>query len=123
MDGAHGVLHPARHLAGHGAAGGRQRHVDGDVPLIGNVHAVDQAELIDVGRDFRIIDCLERGYDVVRQAVDILGRKRSGRRDGRSVGLISAVSVTAITSRKQALGFGQGFCKLIDFLDGVIEAK
>ena len=73
--GGDGVLDPARHLAGDRAAGRGQRHVDGDVALVVDVDPVDQAELVDVGRDFRVVDGLQRRDDVVGQAVELFRRQ------------------------------------------------
>src|ERR1700736_5395525 len=42
-----------------------QGHVDGDGAVIGNVDLVDQAQLVDIGRNFRVVDRLERGHDLV----------------------------------------------------------
>ena len=53
--GGDGVLDPARHLAGHRAARRRQRHVDGDIAVVVDVDLVDQAQLVDVDRDFRVV--------------------------------------------------------------------
>ena len=72
----HRVLHPDRHLAGHRAAGRRQRHLDGDVAVVVDVDLVDQSQLVDVGRDLGVVDGLERGDDVGRQLLQLLGRDR-----------------------------------------------
>ena len=65
---AHRILHPARHLAGDRAAGRGQRHVDVDVLVVVDVDPVDQPQLVDVGRDLRIVDGLQRRDDVARSA-------------------------------------------------------
>ena len=53
------VLDPARHFAGHRAARRGQGHVDGHVLVVADIDLVDQAQLIDVDRDFRVIDRLQ----------------------------------------------------------------
>ena len=106
------VLHPARHLAGDRAAGRRQGHVDGDVAVVVDLDPVDQAELVDVGRDFRIVDGLQRGDDVVGQAVELFGRDRGAPVPPAVRSAPSSVSVWSVTvvhpSREQRLGLLQG---------------
>ena len=70
------VLDPARHLAGDRAARRGQGHVDRDVAVVVDVDPVDQAELVDVGRDLRVVDGLQRRDDVVGEAVELLRRER-----------------------------------------------
>src|SRR5690606_1121799 len=55
-DGAYRRLDHARHLAGHRTARGGQGHVDVDIPGGRDVAAVDEAELVDVDRDLRVVD-------------------------------------------------------------------
>src|SRR6185437_9258362 len=43
-----------------GQIGRGQRHVDLHRAIVGDVNAVNQTDLVDVGRNFRIIDGLER---------------------------------------------------------------
>src|SRR5262249_38180700 len=57
----------------------RQRHVDGDGAVVADVDLVDQSELVDVGRDFRVIDGLERRDDIVGQLAEVVGRARRRR--------------------------------------------
>ena len=87
---ADGVLHPARHLAGDRAARRGQRHVDGDLPVVVDVDLVDQAELVDVGRDFRVVDRLQRRDDVGRSAAPAppAGMRRRRRRRACSARLL-----------------------------------
>ena len=65
-----------------------QRHVDRHRAVVVDVDPVDQAELVDVGRDFRVVDGLQRRDDVVGQAVELLlaaarmAARRRGRRSG-----------------------------------------
>ena len=80
FDGADGILHPAGHLAGHRAAGRGQRHVDLDRAVVLDVDLVDQAELVDVGRDFRVVDRLQRRDDVVGQPRQFVGGNGRGRK-------------------------------------------
>ncbi len=58
-----------------GQFGGGQGHFHIDGAIILDVDLVDQAELIDVRRDFRVIDRLQRGHDVAAQALGLLGRQ------------------------------------------------
>ena len=63
-DARHGldrVLHPFRHLARDRAGRRRQGHVDRDRAIIVDVDAVDQPELVDVGRYLGVVDGLQRG--------------------------------------------------------------
>src|SRR5690606_13237574 len=41
--------------------------------------AVDQAQFVDVGRDFRIVDRLQRADDIVGKPRQLFGRNRRGR--------------------------------------------
>ena len=66
---------PPRHLAGHGTARRRQRHLDQDIAVVGHVDLVDQAQLIDVDRDFRVIDRLQRLDQVFGQLVQLALRQ------------------------------------------------
>ena len=98
------VLHPARHLAGDRATRRGQRHVDVDVAVVVDVDAVDQAELVDVGRDLGVVDGLQRRNDVLRQPIQFLrrdgraGRVRAAptRRAGAVSGSAVAVSVVGV---------------------------
>ena len=126
----HGVLDPARHFAGDRAAGRGQRHVDGDVAVVVDLDPVDQAELVDVGRDFRIVDGLERGDDIVGHPLDFI------RRDGGAgaVGMArSAVGIghgwASVTERHSAqpeatpAAFRKASARRVDFLERIVEAE
>src|SRR5690606_2375117 len=76
------VFHPAGHFAGNRTAGSGQGHVDGEVAVVVEVDLVDQAQLIDIDRDFRVIDSLERTDQLGGDALDLTFRKR-GRHGGR----------------------------------------
>src|SRR6187397_1230890 len=54
-----GVFHILRQILRGRTIRRRQRHVDGDGAVVGDVDLVDQADLVDVGRDFRVIDRLQ----------------------------------------------------------------
>ena len=78
-DAGHGgdrVLDPRRHLAGDRAARRRQRHLDGDVALVVDVDLVDQAQLVDVGGDLRIVHGLQGRDDVGGELLQLLRRDR-----------------------------------------------
>src|SRR3990167_10747588 len=86
-DFAYRVLDPAGHLAGHRAAWGGERHVDGDVLLVRDVDLVDQAQLVDVDRDLRVEHRLELLDELIGKCVELAlaqGRRR-GRLDGGGV--------------------------------------
>src|SRR5262249_5443356 len=65
----HGILHPARHIPGHRAAGRRQRHVDLDIALRIDLEAIDQAKLVDVDRNLRVEHGFQRGNEIVLELV------------------------------------------------------
>src|SRR5690606_3967546 len=75
---AGGILHPARHFARHRAGTGRQGHLDLDMAVVVDVDLVDQAQLVDVDRDFRVIDFLKFLDQVVGDLVQLV--LRDGRR-------------------------------------------
>src|SRR5262249_17414090 len=52
-----------------------QGHVDRDGTVVADVDLVDQTELVDVGRDFGIVDRLECGYDLVGEPPDLVRRQ------------------------------------------------
>ena len=79
-------LDPARHLARHGAARRRQRHVDGDELRIVDLDLVDEPQLVDVDRDLGIVDGLERRHEPFGDLIELGGRDRGGRLDLRQVG-------------------------------------
>ena len=60
------VLHHDGHLARHRAARRGQRHVHRDVVVVGHVHLVDKPEFVDVHRDFRVVNGLQRGHELAR---------------------------------------------------------
>src|ERR1700687_4075286 len=49
--------------------------------VVGDIDAVNQADLVDVGRNFRVVDGLERGHDLVGEPGD-LGLRQRGRLSG-----------------------------------------
>ena len=67
-------------LSGSSCADGQfgrcQRHLDRHRPLVGNVDLVDQAKLENIGGDFRVVDGLKRGNDLVGQPRDLPFRQR-----------------------------------------------
>src|SRR5690606_28990945 len=60
-----------RHFTGHGTARRRQRHLDQNVAVVGHIDLVDQAQLIDVDRNFRVVHRLQRLDQVVGQLVQL----------------------------------------------------
>src|ERR1035437_2300256 len=58
-----------------------QGHADGDLPGRIDVNAIDQAELVDVDRHFRVVDLLECGDNLVLQ-----GHKNAPKNGGRPGG-------------------------------------
>src|SRR4029077_8272496 len=73
------VLHHYRQFLRRRAIGRGQRHVDLHRAIVGDVDAVNQTDLVDVGRNFRIIDGLERGHDLVVEPGDLSLRERGDR--------------------------------------------
>lgn len=71
---ADGVLDPTGHFSRHRAPRRRERHVEVDVAVVVDVDAVNQAKLIDVGGDFRVVDRLQCRHDVAGQPVQLLRR-------------------------------------------------
>ena len=71
---ADGILDPARHVAGHRAAGCRQGHIDLDLPVVIDIDFVNEPQFVNIDRDFRVIDGLQSRRDVVRQARDLIGQ-------------------------------------------------
>src|SRR5262249_24356802 len=74
-----------------GTIGRGERHLDRHRAIVGDVDLVDQPELVDIGGNFRIVDGLERGDDVVGKPRQLALRQRRGRGGfgagrGRSVG-------------------------------------
>src|SRR5580693_1497068 len=55
------------------------------VRVVGDVDAVNQTDLVDVGRNFRVVDGLERDYDLVGEPGD-LGLRERGDRGLRALG-------------------------------------
>jgi putative tryptophan/tyrosine transport system substrate-binding protein len=83
------VLHHDRQLLRGGAVGRGERHVDGHRAVVGDIDLVDQADLVDVGGNFGIVDGLERADDLVGQPREFGLRQRRrlpGVRAGRKRG-------------------------------------
>ena len=76
-------LHHHRQFLRRRAIGRGQRHVDFHGAVVGDVDAVNQADLVDVGRNFRVVDGLERDHDLVGEPGD-LGLRQRGRLSGRA---------------------------------------
>src|SRR5437868_13576401 len=70
------VLHHLRQFPGRRAVRRRQRHHDVHAAVVLDVDLVDQAEFIDIGRNFRIEHGLQRGHDVAAQPLGLLRRQR-----------------------------------------------
>src|SRR5262249_19372459 len=66
-----GFFDPGRHFASHRAAGRGQRHFDVDMAVIIHVDLVDEAEFINVDRDFRIEHSLELRDEFIGQAREL----------------------------------------------------
>ena len=79
-----------------------------DRAVVRDVDLVDQAELVDVGRNFRVVDGLQRGDDVVGQAAELLGRDRAVRRrlDARSA--LARIGLGLVRSCEHILRLDQG---------------
>ena len=58
--------------------GGRQRHGDGDMAFV-DIHAIDQAQIIDIHRNFRVVDFLER---IDHRFINVAARLTGGLRRG-----------------------------------------
>src|ERR1700726_4050225 len=74
------VLHLSRQSAGDWAAGGGQGHLDLHPPAGLDVEVVDQSHLVDVDRDLRVVDRLQRLDDAVLDARLGAARLGGGRR-------------------------------------------
>ena len=74
-----GILHPARHVAGHRAARRRQRHVHLDIAVVVDIEPIDQAELVDIDGDLGIEDGLQRGDQIVLQPLELVRRNGGSR--------------------------------------------
>src|SRR6266567_4947450 len=70
------ILHHRRQFAGGRTVRRGQRHHDVYAAVIAEVDLVDQAELVDVGRNFRIEHGLQRRHDVTGQPLGLLRRQR-----------------------------------------------
>ena len=118
------VLHHGRQLAGRRTIRRRQRHVDVDRAIIPDVDLVDQAELVDVGRDFRIVDGLQRGHDFVGQPLGLLLRQRRMVAAGFAsfgAGFFGLRSI--VGHAKQFLRLDQRLRQVVDFFPGVIHPE
>ena len=140
-DEADGVLDPARHLAGDRAARRGQRHVDVDVAVVVDVDAVDQAELVDVGRNFRVVDRLQRrrrcravsrssssggiAEPVACSVADAprRGPRPSRRRPGGAAGAVAVSSMAHGSQAKKSWAFCKGLGKAVDLVEGVVEPE
>src|SRR5882724_6080469 len=78
-----GVLHHGRQFARRRAIRRGQRHHDVDGAVVLEVDLVDQAKLVDVGRDFRVEYRLQGSNDLGAQALGLFRRQR---RDGFHIG-------------------------------------
>src|SRR5271169_1270187 len=70
------VLHHRRQFAGRRTIRRRQRHHDVDAAVVLQVDLVDQAEFVDIGRNFRIEHRLQRRDDFAGQPLGLLRRQR-----------------------------------------------
>ncbi len=73
------VLTIAGHFAGHRAVGRGERHVHRHVLVVRHIHLIDKAEFVNIHRDLRIVDGLERGHQLGGEFSSSCRRKR-GRR-------------------------------------------
>src|SRR5215204_6192878 len=62
-DARHRILHHDRELLRRRAVGRRQCHIHRDRPVIGDIDSIDQADLVNVGRNLRVVNGLERRDD------------------------------------------------------------
>jgi hypothetical protein len=69
---------PAGHLTGDGAARCGQRHDDVDRVILGDVDRVDEPQVEDIHRDFRIIDRAAGLHDAVVERCSVLEGRISG---------------------------------------------
>src|SRR5579863_2965075 len=70
-----GVLYLPREFGRRRAVRRRQRHVDADRAIIVDADFVNQAEFIEIGRYFRVVDRLERNDDFIGQARHLVVRR------------------------------------------------
>ena len=65
---ADSVFNPRRHFPCNRASWRRQRHFDRDKPAVVDIHVVNEAEFVNVRRDFRVVNRLQRSDDRIRSA-------------------------------------------------------
>src|SRR3546814_6796397 len=74
------LLDLAGHRFGDRAMRRRQRHRDRGMPVRGNVDAVDKAQIVDIHRDFGIVNLLERvDHRLVQRPARLTARNRRRR--------------------------------------------
>ena len=78
--------------------------------VVADVDLVDQAELVDVGRNFRIVDGLQAGDDVVGEPVELVLRQRGGAADG---GVLRRLFRGGILGDRRIVGHAKNSCALI----------
>ena len=124
------VFHHGRQFLRRGAIGRGERHLDRHGAIVGDVDLVDQAELVDVGRDFRIVDGLERRDDAVGQPRQFVFRQRgwrAGAGRGRSLGRRGGGRLRDLGSRhrscEETLRLDQGLRKPVDLGARVVKAE
>jgi hypothetical protein len=95
------VLHHHRQFLRRWAIGRGQRHVDFHRAIVGDVDAVNQTDLVDVGRNFRVVDGLERDYDLVFEPGDLVLRQRGRLSAGAGCALSAGFSTMGVSSLMQ----------------------
>ena len=78
----------------------RQRHGDGHIALVIDLDAVDQAQIVDIDRDFRVEDFLERSD---HRFVEITARRACGHVFG--LFLQEAFEIVALALHRRARRF------------------
>src|SRR5882672_3022927 len=75
----YGVLHHTRHTAGNRASRGRQGHLDANIAGRIDIDVIDEPKLVNIDRDFRIVDRMQGLHDPESQRFQFIGSERARR--------------------------------------------
>ena len=91
--------------------------IDVDAAVVLEVDLVDQAELVDVGRDFRVEHRLQRGDDFGAEPLGLLRRQRRMRFH------VGGFDFGRVDSCEQFPRLDQRLCQMVDLFPGIIHAE